>query len=99
MRRSSSSDSVIGSMGRTNGLDEEGTTVASVMARPHLRDDALRLALTHEAEHVTGDPAHLDLLRSLGDAVTAVGGGEVVERGVSPRAAAAPDPPGPGGGP
>ena len=35
-------------------------------------DDALRRALIHEPEQVTGDAPHLDFLRALGDPVAAV---------------------------
>ena len=48
--------------------------------------DALRGLLLHEAEHVAGDAAHLDLLGALGDPVAAVVAVDVLERLV-PRVA------------
>src|SRR5262249_60724903 len=42
--------------------------------------DALRGALMHVTEHVPGDPAHLDLLRTLGDPVAAMVPVDVLER-------------------
>src|SRR5262245_60177487 len=51
--------------------------------------DPLGLGLGHEAEHVAGDPAHLDLLGTLGDPVAAVVAVDVLERGVA-RVAHAP---------
>ena len=44
------------------------------------RADALRRLLVHEAEHVAGDPSHLDLLGALGDAVATVVAVDVLER-------------------
>src|SRR5262249_20075976 len=44
-----------------------------------LLDHALWRALLHEAEHVAGDAAHLDLLGALGDPVAAVVAVDVLE--------------------
>src|SRR5262245_33525099 len=48
--------------------------------RPSALADALRGALAHIAEHVAGDPPHLDLLGALGDPIPAVVPVDVLER-------------------
>ena len=67
--------------GRRRGVDG-GHRPASVFR------DALGRLLVHEAEHVAGDAAHLDLLGAFGDAVAAVVAVDVLERLV-PRVAEA----------
>ena len=91
--RISSSDSLIGSMALTNGLDVKvgrdswlrcptRSCGASGSGPGCSRVDSLRRLLFHEAEHVAGNAAHLDLLAALRDSVAPVMTIDVFERHV-----------------
>src|SRR5438309_1145393 len=65
-----------------------GVQRISCLGRPKNFAHALGRPLAHEAEHVAGDPANLDLVRPFGDPVAAVVAVDVLE-GLVPRIAQA----------
>src|SRR5689334_1233083 len=65
---------------RTSFIGTWRSTRRTLFANRLVGDDALRRPLLHEAEHVAGDPSHLDLLAAFGDPVAAVVPVDVLER-------------------